>query len=67
MASTNKIPCGIFTGIVALFLVIGCVLIGLAYSGYIWSETTGKVQGVRILANIPKLVNFILTFQLVYH
>ena len=27
--------------IVALLLVIGSVLIGLAYAGHIWSETTG--------------------------
>ena len=37
----SKIACGIFIGIVGLLLVIGGVLIGLAYSGYIWSETTG--------------------------
>ena len=37
----SKIACGIFIGIVGLLLVIGSVLIGLAYSGHIWSETTG--------------------------
>ena len=42
MPSINKIACGIFVAIVALLLVIGSVLIGLAYAGHIWSETTGN-------------------------
>ena len=59
MPNCSKIACGIFIGIVGLLLVIGSVLIGLAYSGHIWSETTGILDFDQcLLSSISLLFHY---------